>query len=197
MQNLDIATVLDILIPGADYRGSLTENTEVAYDSIVWGDVRPKPAWTEIEFVCSKPCEEATWNGSEWTVDYTAVKTARAGVLAAACKAAITLTPVSSSALGDPHSYDCRETDQDNARAAYTLAEAGGVTKNIMCNDGSRFQSRAHTAAQALIVVGALFDHVEAQRIVLGQKIGAVDAIKPEDYATPQDCIDAINAVVW
>lgn len=45
---MDIALALDSLVPGADYRGSLTNNTAEAYDNIFWQDSRPKPAWQTI-----------------------------------------------------------------------------------------------------------------------------------------------------
>lgn len=45
---MDIALVLDHVLPGAVYGGSLTENTQAAYDALVWGDARPKPSWAEI-----------------------------------------------------------------------------------------------------------------------------------------------------
>lgn len=45
---MDIAFILDILVPGAEYFGSLTENTQEAFDAITWVDVRAKPAWQDI-----------------------------------------------------------------------------------------------------------------------------------------------------
>ena len=45
---LDVAYALDQLIPAALYRGSLTANTEAAYDAITWLDGRTKPSWSEI-----------------------------------------------------------------------------------------------------------------------------------------------------
>lgn len=51
----DIASVLDNLLPGAIYYGSLTANTEEAYDALNWQDDRPKPTWEEIEAVEVKP----------------------------------------------------------------------------------------------------------------------------------------------
>lgn len=45
---MDIALVLDSLVPAAAYRGSLTANTQESYESIVWDDERPKPSWAAV-----------------------------------------------------------------------------------------------------------------------------------------------------
>lgn len=45
---MDIALALEVLIPAANYTGSVTSNTQEAYASIVWSDERPKPSWEEI-----------------------------------------------------------------------------------------------------------------------------------------------------
>lgn len=45
---MDIALVLDRLVPGADYQGSVTANTEEAFNAMRWNDPRPKPTWTEM-----------------------------------------------------------------------------------------------------------------------------------------------------
>lgn len=45
---MDIALALDHLVPGANYRGSLTRNIEVAFDALEWLDGRAKPSWAEI-----------------------------------------------------------------------------------------------------------------------------------------------------
>ncbi len=49
MAEKDVATALDILVPAAQYRGSLTPNTQRAYDQIKWQDQRAKPAWSAIQ----------------------------------------------------------------------------------------------------------------------------------------------------
>jgi hypothetical protein len=46
---MDIAATLDYLVPAAQYRGSLTANTEDAYTDIEWQDARPKPTWAELQ----------------------------------------------------------------------------------------------------------------------------------------------------
>jgi hypothetical protein len=46
---MDIALALEKLIPGALYGGSVSLNTEAAYDSIRWEDERAKPTWAAIE----------------------------------------------------------------------------------------------------------------------------------------------------
>jgi len=45
---IDVASVLDQLVPGAQYFGSVTDNTEAAYDALDWFDTRAKPTWAEI-----------------------------------------------------------------------------------------------------------------------------------------------------
>lgn len=195
MESLDVATTLDILVPSGKYTGSLTSNNESCYNNLNWQDERNKPTWSEICSCMNKPCETATWTGSEWYVDYVSHKTKRKQELADDCHEAITLSPFTSSALGSLHSYDCRETDQLNARAAYILAKDTSTSKEIMCNDGSRFESRLHTESQALQVLSDMFDHILEKRTLLSQKQGAVDAIDPETYDTPQDVLDAINNI--
>lgn len=43
----DLAAGLDLLVPGADYSGSLKYSTEQEYGDIVWNDARTKPSYTE------------------------------------------------------------------------------------------------------------------------------------------------------
>lgn len=45
---VDVALALDGLVPGAIYGGSLTDNSQAAYEALVWGDERAKPEWSEI-----------------------------------------------------------------------------------------------------------------------------------------------------
>jgi hypothetical protein len=45
---MDIAAILDRLVPEADYGGSLTANTREAYDALRWMDKREKPSWDQI-----------------------------------------------------------------------------------------------------------------------------------------------------
>ncbi len=44
----DIAAALDALVPGADWQGSVTANTEEAYAALRWSDARPKPSWLDV-----------------------------------------------------------------------------------------------------------------------------------------------------
>ena len=46
---MDIAMIFDHLVPGADWRGSVTASTRKAFDAVRWGDSRPKPSWEEME----------------------------------------------------------------------------------------------------------------------------------------------------
>ena len=45
----DIAAGLDLLVPGANYSGTLQNNTESEYNSITWDDGRTKPTWAEVD----------------------------------------------------------------------------------------------------------------------------------------------------
>jgi hypothetical protein len=49
MRQLDIALCLHLLIPNAQYGGSLTVNTEASYEALRWEDNRPKPTWQEAQ----------------------------------------------------------------------------------------------------------------------------------------------------
>jgi len=46
---MDIAAILDKLVPAAKYGGSLTARTQEAYEATVWKDDRDQPTWAEIE----------------------------------------------------------------------------------------------------------------------------------------------------
>ena len=46
---VDVSLAIDHLAPAAKYRGSLTANTEKAYNAIQWKDARAKPTWAELE----------------------------------------------------------------------------------------------------------------------------------------------------
>ena len=46
---MDVASRLDALVPAAKYGGSLTANTQGAYDALRWADTRTKPTWADIE----------------------------------------------------------------------------------------------------------------------------------------------------
>lgn len=48
ISQIDIAMVIDQLVPSAEYEGSLTSNTEEAYWGIIWKDERPKPTWQQV-----------------------------------------------------------------------------------------------------------------------------------------------------
>jgi hypothetical protein len=45
---MSLALALDIVMPGAEYTGSLTNDTQDAYDRIVWLDARPKPTFEKV-----------------------------------------------------------------------------------------------------------------------------------------------------
>jgi hypothetical protein len=45
---MDIAIILEHLVPAANYFGSLTKNTKEEYNKLAWRDTRKKPTWAEI-----------------------------------------------------------------------------------------------------------------------------------------------------
>ena len=45
---MSLAIALESILPGALYQGSLTDDTEVAYDALTWLDVRPKPLYAKV-----------------------------------------------------------------------------------------------------------------------------------------------------
>lgn len=197
MGTLSVASALDIICPIASYLGSLTANDEKSYNALTWRDEREKPSWSLIQICRDKPCPESTWSGSEWDVDYLCIKSTKKDLLSEDCHSAIVLTPITCSALGSVHTYDCRKIDQHNARSAYTISKEEEGTRGIKCNDGVRFELRQHTSLQSFQVLVSMFDHVEDKRERLTQKSGAVDSINPDDYATPEDAIAAINNITW
>ena len=49
MENvIDIRTALEHLGTGWQFGGSVTANTESAWNSVAWEDERPKPSWAEL-----------------------------------------------------------------------------------------------------------------------------------------------------
>lgn len=46
---MDVSLALDALVPGAEYTGSLTDNTKAAYDALRWHDARKQPLWAKIK----------------------------------------------------------------------------------------------------------------------------------------------------
>ncbi len=49
MSEIDVSLTLDYLVNGAEFEGSLTDNTQDSYDAIKWLDTRGKPTWSDIE----------------------------------------------------------------------------------------------------------------------------------------------------
>lgn len=57
---MDIALAVDNILPGAKYFGSVTANTQEAWDAVVWKDSRiDKPTWEELEAAMPDPILEA------------------------------------------------------------------------------------------------------------------------------------------
>jgi hypothetical protein len=50
---MDIALAIDALCPGARYGGSVTDNTEAAYQALRWEDERQKPEWSALVAVAA------------------------------------------------------------------------------------------------------------------------------------------------
>lgn len=46
--SIDVSLTLNSLVPAAQYGGSLTANTQEAFDAITWEDERAKPTWQDI-----------------------------------------------------------------------------------------------------------------------------------------------------
>lgn len=46
---MDVAIALEQLVPAAVYGGSLTDNSQEAYDALRWEDDRDKPSWADVE----------------------------------------------------------------------------------------------------------------------------------------------------
>ncbi len=44
----DVAMGIEALVPAAQYGGSVTANTQEAFNAITWTDNRPKPTWQEV-----------------------------------------------------------------------------------------------------------------------------------------------------
>ena len=64
---MDIALILDSLVPGGQWQGSVTANTEEAYNNIRWNDERDKPTWEEIQAEWVNLNEESEWaDVREW-----------------------------------------------------------------------------------------------------------------------------------
>ncbi|MEN8517705.1 hypothetical protein [Burkholderia sp. RS02] len=121
-------------------------------------------------------------------------KSARIGLLTAACAQAIT-SGFQSSALGTVHTYPSQPADQQNLSAAVTasqLPQLGGDPRwrvPFMCADKNRvWARRPHTAIQ-IQQVGA--DAIAAISMLLQKKDALLAAV--EAAQTPE----AIDAVRW
>jgi len=59
-EQFNVALSLDRLMSGAQYGGSLTANTKVAFDSLRWQDERDKPAWADVVAAGDELIDEAS-----------------------------------------------------------------------------------------------------------------------------------------
>jgi hypothetical protein len=55
---MDLAILIERLVPAAKYRGSVTANDKAAFDGLIWEDDRSKPTWSEIEAASSDVAKE-------------------------------------------------------------------------------------------------------------------------------------------
>ena len=46
---IDVALAIELLVPAAQWQGSVTDNTEESFNNIRWEDSRKKPAWADLE----------------------------------------------------------------------------------------------------------------------------------------------------
>ncbi len=118
---------------------------------------------------------------------------ARRDQLRVDCTAAI-VGLFSSSALGSPHTYDCRIEDQANIRMRQAAATIDALPRNIWAHDGVEFTREPHTTAQLDQVVIDMEAHIEADQAKLAGLIATVNAV-----GTGDDAADAatIAAIVW
>lgn len=67
---MDIALMIEQLVPSSQYGGSVTKNTKEQYEKIRWQDSRPKPTWEQLEEEWEKYSTklddpDAYWNEEE------------------------------------------------------------------------------------------------------------------------------------
>jgi hypothetical protein len=103
---MDVSLVIELLVPGAAYRGSLTANTAEAYDALAWLDERPQPMWEALEaawtahLAAEATAARRTQIGSELAeIDTRTVRPARS--IAAAREAGETPCPLDVTRLMD------------------------------------------------------------------------------------------------
>jgi hypothetical protein len=172
---MKIAVALDIIVPAAQYFGSLTANTRAAYDAIEWRDDRAKPTWADIA-----------------AASITLARIERISELTADCGAAI-VSGFASSALGSPYRYPYKTTDQINLMGAVSASLLPGLdpdwTTPFWCADADgQWSFRSHSAAQIQAVGRDGKAHVVACQTLLAQLTTAVSA------ATT---VEAVKAIVW
>lgn len=209
-----IEHILKRLIEAPLFNGNMVQDTQAMYEesdescTFKWIDERAKPTWAEITAEFYIYCAEydsplcpdfCVWNNGtrEFEYDFSIVQDEKKIELSTACGDAIILTPVTSDTLGSIHTYDCREVDQTNANTALSIASVLLISKNLVCNDGSSYAPRPHTAEQIVAVLGAMNDHVETQKAHLVIRKGEVDAIDRANYETDAECVAVILAICW
>lgn len=129
--------------------------------------------------------ERCRWNGEEWIVELIpdtspsleALAEMKRAELWEACSREITRSSFQSTALGQVHNYDCREVDQTNLLLRYNVSSSTTEAEPLWASDGTRFQWKPHTAAQLLVVMEDMNEHIKALQMKLVGKLAAVDAV--------------------
>lgn len=130
------------------------------------------------------------WDGTQWLKHLPYFQAAQMASIQAACQAAI-LGGFSSSALGTPHTYPAKSTDQQNLSASVLASLMPGIPANwttpFWCEDSSGLWSMVpHTAAQiqqvgqdgkAAILAAIIKNQTLSGQIMAATTIAGVQAI--------------------
>lgn len=60
-----VAEALNVLVPMAQYRGNVDDNTQASFDKVTWVDTRAKPAWSAVAALL--PQESSKDRAKRWT----------------------------------------------------------------------------------------------------------------------------------
>jgi hypothetical protein len=131
------------------------------------------------------------WQNEAWVVDLELLKGQKSKEIEVACRAAI-VSGFESSALGTPHTYPCKMTDQQNLNGsvvASMLEVDPSWTTPFWCEDAAgEWDFRPHTAAQIQQVGRECKAHIIAQMDKNKTLQAAVEAA-----STPEE----IQAIAW
>ncbi|MEW9586237.1 hypothetical protein [Paraburkholderia sp. DGU8] len=157
-----------------------------------------EPGWVPAEPPALAAGEVAIWAATQWLVtpepppDVDGAKASQTALVSAACQAAI-VAGFTSSALGAPHTYPAKPTDQQNLNASVVASilpgVAAGWTTPFWCADGSGTWAYVmHTAAQ-IQQVGQDGKAAILACLTKNQQLAA-----QIDAATT---VEAVHAIVW